>query len=66
MSPTESLRSVMASNNLDELGLLLDYLRFRKGMNYQSIFDHAQKATGISLAEWEDLMGELEEHENES
>jgi hypothetical protein len=35
---------------------LSSYLRFKKGMNYQEIFNFVSKRTDISLAEWDALL----------
>lgn len=39
----------------------LDNLRHAKGLNSQQIYDIAHKVTGVSVADWDQLMYDVDE-----
>lgn len=67
----EILRHYKAIGNIQGkerlLSRTLDSLRFDYGMNYPTIFAMAERLSpGLTIADWEDLMMELEDWESES
>lgn len=55
------LKAAMETKNHRRLGEMVDHLRWQWKLKYQDIYQLAKLATGISEAEWDDLMVEIDE-----
>jgi len=56
----DPLKRAIEERDLPAIGRQVDFLRFRRRLKFAEIHELAHELTGISLAEWDELMGELD------
>jgi hypothetical protein len=62
----QEIARAVAEGNAKRAGELATVLRFRRGMTYDQISDYACLVAGIEPNEWESLMYEADEEDNQS
>ena len=61
----ERLRQAIEAGDVREIGAIVDLLRFRFGANYRHCFSLARKVSGISAGDWDELLYEADQDEED-
>lgn len=56
----DTIRTAVESENASLCGKIAETLRFEYGMNYGKIWRTVSNVTGISMADWDQLLQESE------
>jgi len=53
----QRIERAVRANDSKAAQRIVEFLRFRHGMNYREIYDVAHRCSGVSVAQWDALLG---------